>query len=122
MRRRTHTHKWEVYAITSRPASPGRTVQHQTRRWLTKHDAYELSPVMNPDGRRARIAAALELDWLIDDTLDNCRTTALETDTRAIWIASPEEEEADIRTVPNLSVRENLSKAIELIDRQRLAR
>ena len=123
LRRRTHTHKWEVYAITSRPASPGRTVQHQTRRWLTEHDAYELSPVMNPDGRRARVAAALELHWLIDDTWDNCSTTALETDTRVIWIAPKADwDEHDVGGTPNLEASETLREAIELIDQQRVQR
>ena len=26
--------RWEAYAITARPAGPGRSVQQQTQRWL----------------------------------------------------------------------------------------
>ena len=77
---------WEAYAITARPAGPGRSVQQQTQRWLQRHGAGELSVVLDP-GNRAAVASALALDWLVDDYLESCSATALETDARAIWIA-----------------------------------
>ena len=82
---RTRSGAWETYAITARPAGPGRTVQRQTQRWLQEHDAGELSVIVDP-GNRARIARALALDWLIDDHLEHCCCTALETDAQAVWI------------------------------------
>ena len=78
--------RWEAYAITARPAGPGRSVQQQTRRWLHAHRAGALSVVLDP-GNRAAIASALALDWLVDDYLESCTATALETGARAIWIA-----------------------------------
>ena len=78
--------RWEAYAITARPAGPGRSVQQQTQRWLHRHGAGALSVVLDP-GNRAAIASALALDWLVDDYLESCTATALETGARAVWIA-----------------------------------
>ena len=78
--------RWEAYAITARPAGPGRSVQQQTQRWLHGHGAGALSVVLDP-GNRAAIASALALDWLVDDYLESCTATALETGARAVWIA-----------------------------------
>ena len=90
---RARSNAWEVYAITARPTGPGSTTQQQTRRWLQRHDATELSVVIDR-GRRVEIARALELDWLIDDTLEHCTAAQLETSTRSIWIGpEPEREE-----------------------------
>ena len=78
--------RWETYAITARPAGPGRSVQQQTQRWLHRHGAGALSVVLDP-GNRAAIASALALDWLVDDYVESCTATALETSARAVWIA-----------------------------------
>ena len=82
---RARSDAWEVYAITARPTSPGSTTQQQTRRWLARHDAAELSVIVECGGRRD-IVRALDLDWLVDDTLENCCTAQLETNARGIWI------------------------------------
>ena len=82
---RVRENRWEGYAITARPTGPGRSVQQQTRRWLERHGASELSVVVDP-GNRAGVAGALALDWLVDDGLEQCCCTALETPSRAIWI------------------------------------
>ena len=70
---RARSDAWEVYAITARPTGPGSTTQQQTRRWLERHDAGELSVVIDR-GKRRKIVRALDLDWLVDDTLSNCCT------------------------------------------------
>ena len=68
---RARSDVWEVYAITARPPGPGSTTRQQTRRWLERHDAVELSVVVEC-GRRRDLVRVLNLDWLVDDTLDNC--------------------------------------------------
>ena len=45
---RVRENRWEGYAITARPTGPGRSVQQQTRRWLERHGASELSVVVDP--------------------------------------------------------------------------
>ena len=73
---RVRENAWEAYAITARPSARGRSVQQQTRRWLQRHEAAELSVVIDP-GNRAAIARALALDWLIDDHLEQCLCAAM---------------------------------------------
>ena len=69
---------WEVLFITQRPASAGSTVQVQTLRWLRKH-GFEMPSVFTTQGSRGRIAAALTLDAVVDDRLDNCMDVAGES-------------------------------------------
>lgn len=108
--------RWEAYAITARPAARGRSVQQQTRRWLAAHDALELSVVIDP-GNRAAIARALALDWVIDDTLEQCCHTTLETPARAIWIApEPSTEQLRETEFAGCDQAANLSAAIDIIE------
>jgi hypothetical protein len=62
---------WEVYFLTQRPATVGETVQRQSQLWLREH-GFELPTVLTLAGARGRVAAALELDALIDDLPKNC--------------------------------------------------
>ena len=112
----TEAGAWETYAITARPTGPGRTVQAQTRRWLERHGAGMLSVIVEP-GNRAVIARALDLDWLVDDNFDNCTTTALETDTRVVWV-DPTADAAQQRDAQLAGClwAENLADALDLIE------
>jgi hypothetical protein len=69
---------WDVLFITQRPASSGSTVQVQTQRWLRKH-GFEMPSVFTTQGSRGRIAAALTLDAVVDDRLENCVDVASES-------------------------------------------
>ena len=62
---------WETFFITQRPATVGSTVQLQTQRWLAEH-GFALPTVIVHMGSRGRLAAALELDILVDDTVQHC--------------------------------------------------
>jgi hypothetical protein len=77
--------RWEVLFITSRPRSAGSTVQRQTQRWLQKH-GFPMPSVYVVHKSRGRIAAALELDAVIDDRPDNCLDVALESRAGAILV------------------------------------
>ena len=113
---RARSNAWEVYAITARPSGPGRSTQQQTRRWLQRHDATELSVVIDR-GSRVEIARALELDWLIDDTLEHCTAAQLETSTRSIWIApEPEREERAEAAFTGCTIAASLEEAVAMID------
>ena len=57
--------------MTQRPATRGDTVQRQTQRWLVGQ-GFPLPAVIAHRGSRGKLAAALELDFLVDDTVEHC--------------------------------------------------
>ena len=67
----TGEHNWEVFFITQRPATAGATVQWQTQKWLVEH-GFSMPSVIPLSGGRGKCAAALQLDYLVDDTPQNC--------------------------------------------------
>jgi hypothetical protein len=77
--------RWEVLFITSRPISAGLTVQRQSQRWLQQL-GFPMPSVYVVHGSRGRIAAALQLDAVIDDRPDNCLDVALESKAGAILV------------------------------------
>ena len=86
----TGEYNWEVFFITQRPATAGGTVQWQTHKWLVDHGF--LTPSVIPlSGGRGKAAAALRLDYLVDDTPQNCVDVLSESSTRAILLVDPED-------------------------------
>jgi hypothetical protein len=77
--------RWEVLFITSRPKSAGRTVQRQSQRWLQQM-GFPMPSLYVVHRSRGRIAAALEIDAVIDDRPDNCLDVALESKAGAILV------------------------------------
>jgi hypothetical protein len=63
-------HRWEVFFITQRPATQGETVQRQTQRWLIQQ-GFDMPSVIVLSGARGKLAAALHLDYLVDDSAKN---------------------------------------------------
>ena len=64
-------HRWEVFFITQRPFTDGETVQRQTQRWLVAQ-GFDLPSVLVLRGSRGAAAAALGLDYHVDDRPQNC--------------------------------------------------
>lgn len=86
----TCEHNWEVFFITQRPATAGATVQWQTHTWLVQHGF--LTPSVIPLSRgRGKCAAALHLDYLIDDTPQNCVDVLSDSSTRAILLVNADD-------------------------------
>jgi hypothetical protein len=86
----TGEHNWEVFFITQRPATAGGTVQWQTHKWLVEHGF--LTPSVIPlSGGRGRAAAALKLDYLVDDTPQNCVDVLSDSSARAILLVDRED-------------------------------
>jgi hypothetical protein len=83
--------RWEVLFITSRPKSGGRTVQRQSQRWLERH-GFTLPSVYVVHGSRGRIAAALNIDVVVDDRPENCLDIVLESKAGAllVWRGAPD--------------------------------
>ena len=64
-------YRWDTFFVTLRPATAGDTVQRQTQRWLVEQ-GFALPAVIVHRGPRGPLAAALELDFLVDDTVEHC--------------------------------------------------
>ena len=77
--------KWEVLFLTKRPASAGATAQLQTQRWL-EAKGFALPSVYVVQGSRGRIAAALGLDFVIDDRPENCLDIVVDSKARAVLV------------------------------------
>ena len=90
----TCEHNWEVFFITQRPATAGATVQLQTHKWLVEQ-GFSTPSVIPLSGGRGRCAAALQLDYLIDDTPQNCVDVLSDSSTRAILLVSADDQLAE---------------------------
>ena len=77
--------KWEVLFLTKRPAGAGATSQMQTQRWLEAR-GFALPSVYVVQGSRGRIAAALGLDFVVDDRPENCLDIVVDSKARAILV------------------------------------
>jgi hypothetical protein len=94
LNRLTIEHKWEVFFITQRPATAGATVQWQTHKWLVEH-GIEMPNVIPLSGGRGKAASALKLDYLIDDTPQNCVDVLSDSSTRAILLVDADDAIAE---------------------------
>lgn len=77
--------RWEVLFITQRPSSAGDTCQLQTHRWLERQ-GFAHPNVYVIRGSRGRIAAALDIDVVIDDRPENCLDVVVDSKARPILI------------------------------------
>ena len=78
-------HRWEVIFLTKRPASAGATAQVQSQRWLVAK-GFDRPSVYVVQGSRGLIAAALELDVVVDDRHENCYDVVVDSEARAILV------------------------------------
>jgi hypothetical protein len=83
-------HRWEAIFLTRRPETAGATSQLQTQRWL-ESKGFPLPSVFVVEGSRGRIAAALNLDFVVDDSPENCLDVIVDSDARAILVWRGEE-------------------------------
>jgi hypothetical protein len=77
--------RWEVIFLTSRPETTGDTAQLQSYRWLMSK-GFSSPSVFVVHGSRGKIAAALQLDVLVDDRPENCLDVAIDSSARPILI------------------------------------
>jgi hypothetical protein len=83
--------RWETIFLTRRPQSAGPTAQVQTQRWL-EAKGFPLPSVFVVQGSRGRIAAALALDLVVDDSPQNCLDVVSDSDARAILVWRRDQE------------------------------
>ena len=77
--------RWELMFLTRRPETAGSPAQLQSQRWL-EAKGFRLPSVYVVTGSRGRIAAALTLDVVIDDTPTNCVDVASDSGARTIAV------------------------------------
>lgn len=83
--------RWEVIFLTKRPRTAGSTAQVQSQRWLEAR-GFPLPSVFVVQKSRGRIAAALGLDFLIDDTPENCLDVVVDSNARAVLVWRDDEK------------------------------
>ena len=83
--------RWDVLFITTRPTATGATTQVQSQQWLSAH-GFTHPSVYVVKGSRGKVAAALDLDAVVDDRPENCLDVATESPAKAVlvWPGSPE--------------------------------
>jgi uncharacterized HAD superfamily protein len=77
--------RWDVIFITTRPLAAGHTTQVQSQRWLADK-GFRHPSVYVVKGSRGKVAAALDLDAVIDDRPENCLDVATESAACAILV------------------------------------
>ena len=89
--------RWEIIFLTKRPRSVGYTAQAQTQRWL-ESKGFQLPSVFVVQGSRGRIAAALDLDIVVDDRPENCLDVVVDSKARAILVWREDEKQLPANT------------------------
>ena len=77
--------RWEIIFLTRRPGSAGATAQVQTQRWLASK-GFALPSVFVVQRSRGALAAALEIDIVIDDRPENCLDVVVDSSALAILV------------------------------------
>jgi hypothetical protein len=77
--------RWDIIFLTKRPESAGLTAQTQSQRWLQKL-GFPLPSVYVVQGSRGRIAAALDLEVVVDDRPENCLDVVADSTARALLV------------------------------------
>ena len=114
-------HRWEVFFITQRPFTEGETVQRQTQRWLVAQ-GFDLPSVVVLHGSRGTAAAALRLDYHVDDRPQNCIDVATDSAAKTILIVS-ESNHTAIGSARKLGIgiAHRISDALDILDQATLA-
>ena len=89
--------RWELIFLTKRPESAGGTAQQQTQRWL-QTKGFPLPSVFVVQGSRGLIAAALDLDVVIDDRAENCLDVVMDSKARAMLVCREDPDQLPTAT------------------------
>jgi len=116
---RIHTlmlkHRWEVFFITQRPATEGATVQRQTQRWLVEQ-GFDLPSVLVIGGSRGAAAGAMRLDYLVDDSIQNCLDVLADSRAKPILIVG--DDPVAVRSAQRLGITSapGIGAALDLLE------
>jgi hypothetical protein len=109
--------RWEVFFITQRPATEGDTVQRQTQRWLVQQ-GFDLPSVLVIGGGRGKVAAALRLDYHVDDSAQHCLDVLADSSALPLLIA-PGSGGASVASARKLGVgvASSIGECLDILDR-----
>lgn len=115
-------HGWEVFFVTQRPRTEGETVQRQTQRWLVAH-GFDLPSVLVLAGSRGAAAGALRLDYLVDDSAQNCLDVLADSRARPLLIV-PDNDEATIMSARKLGIgtARSIGDCLDILEKATAAR
>lgn len=109
-------HDWEVFFVTQRPKSAGRSVQAQTQEWLIAQ-GFPAPSVLTLSGSRGKAAHALDLDFLIDDLPKNCIDVISDSRCRPILVMRQPEPKAELTAKRmSIGVVRSVCEAIDLLE------
>lgn len=107
--------RWDVLFITTRPTAAGRTTQVQSQEWLAAH-GFRHPSVYVVKGSRGRVAAALDLDAVIDDRPENVLDVALDSSARPILVwTRPLESLPPVAQGPGIVVTASIGAALDVV-------
>jgi hypothetical protein len=114
--RTSRERRWEVYFMTTRPASAGETTQFQTQWWLETH-GFVLPSVLTVPGSRGDASNALKLDIAVDDRLTNCVDIVAASRAKALLLQRREDPIVrDQALARGIGVVETLAAALDAIE------
>jgi phosphoglycolate phosphatase-like HAD superfamily hydrolase len=116
------SHGWEVFFITQRPKTDGETVQRQTQRWLVVQ-GFDLPSVLVLAGSRGAAAGALRLDYLVDDSAQNCLDVLADSRARPLLIV-PDEDGPTIASARKLGIgtARSIGDCLDILEKATVAR
>ena len=108
---------WDTFFVTQRPATAGDSVQRQTQRWLAEQ-GFPLPAVIVHRSSRGRLAAALELDYLVDDTVAHCVDVLDLSRTKPIFVCRKPDPVAETNAERlGITTCRNAAEALRVIGR-----
>ncbi len=115
-------HQWEVFFITQRPGTAGDTVQRQTQHWLVEQ-GFDLPSVLVLAGSRGAAAASLRLDYLVDDSAQNCLDVISDSTARPLLIV-PDDDRAILTSARRLGIgtARSIGDCLDVLEKATAAR
>ena len=108
-------HSWEVFFITQRPATDGDTVQRQTQRWLVAQ-GFDLPSVLVIAGSRGAAAAALKLDYHVDDNTRNCLDVMAAARSKVILVVGGSDQTIAMARKMRMATVSSIGQCLDLLD------
>jgi hypothetical protein len=108
--------RWEIIFLTSRPETVGDTAQAQSHRWLAAH-GFPSPSIFVVHGSRGKIAAALDLDVIVDDRPENCLDVATDSKARPILVWRGDETEIPARARQlGIGVVQSIAECLDILE------
>ena len=107
--------QWDIIFLTTRPETAGDSAQAQTQRWLMAR-GFACPSVFVVRRSRGAIAAALELDVVVDDRPENCLDVVSESSARAVlmWRRTADPPDIALNRL-RIDVVRGLSESLDLL-------